>query len=394
MTCPRRFIAGERKCIALASIDYYGMAKTQTASRRASPTVKLGLDLGYSGARLALPLDKILKAEALGFDSVWTSESYGSDALSPLAYIAARTSRIRLGSGIAQLAARTPANCAMTAQTIDALAGKGRMVLGLGLSGPQIVEGWYGEPWGVPGARLRDYVAILRKIWRREAPVAHEGTQFRLPYAGPDAAGLGKPLKSILHGNPDIPIMLGTSTPSNIRLTGEIADGWLSMHVTPTNIKPKLRLLEEGLARRTDGRVLQDFEIVANTRLVLTDDVRGAIDAAKPGIALYVGEMGAREKNFHKDAMEERGFGAEAARVQELFLAGHKEEAARVVPDAYIDDAALIGPEARISERFVAWRDSGITLLRLIDPAVAAMEFLRSIVQPRYFASRKGSPDY
>jgi F420-dependent oxidoreductase-like protein len=326
-------------------------------------------------------MDKILAAEALGYDSIWSAESYGSDALSPLAFIAARTSKIRLCSGIAQLAARTPANLAMTAQTIDALAGKGRMVVGLGVSGPQIVEGWYGQPWGKPAARLRDYVAIMRKIWRRDGPVAYEGTQISLPYAGPGATGLGKPLKSILHGNPDIPVMLGTSTPGNIRLTGEIADGWLSMHVVPSTIKPKLQLLEQGLARRTDGRTLKDFEIVANAGLILTDDVRTALDAEKPWVALYIGGMGARDKNFHKDAMVERGFAAAAERIQELFLAGHKEDAAKAVPDEYIDEGWLIGPEPRIAERFIAWRDCGVTLLRLGHTALPAMEALARIAR-------------
>lgn len=343
--------------------------------------MKLGVDIGYSGARMALPMEKILLAESLGFDSVWTAESYGSDVFSPLAFIAARTSRIRLCTGIAQIAARTPANCAMTAQTIDALAGDGRMVVGLGVSGPQIVEGWYGQPWGKPSARIRDYVAILRKIWRRDGPVSHEGTEITLPYVGEGATGLGKPLKSILHGNPNIPVMLGTSTPGNIRLTGEIADGWLSMHVTPRLAAPKLQLLEEGVARRTDGKTLTDLEIVTNAQVVLTDDVRAAFDAAKPNIALYVGGMGAQQKNFHKDAMVERGFAADAERIQELYLAGHKQEATAAVPDDYIDEGAMIGPEARIADRFAAWRDAGFTLLRMSNPSPESMEAIARIAR-------------
>jgi F420-dependent oxidoreductase-like protein len=343
--------------------------------------VKLGLDLGYSGAQMALPMDKILLAEKLGFDSVWTAEAYGSDAFTPLAFIAGQTKKLRLATGIAQLAARTPANCAMTAQTLDAMAGDGRVIVGLGVSGPQIVEGWYGQPWGKPAERIRDYVAILRKIWRREAPVTHDGKEIRLPYDGADATGLGKPLKSILHGNPDIPVMLGTSTPGNIRLTGEIADGWLSMHMTPQTLPDRLRLLEEGLARRGDGRRLRDLEIVGNAHLTVTDDVKAALDAVRPGIALYVGGMGAKDKNFHKDAMVERGFAAEAERIQELFLAGRKDEAAAAVPDAYIDDGALIGPPARIAERFAVWRDAGFTLLRLMGPTPEAMDVIASVAQ-------------
>jgi F420-dependent oxidoreductase-like protein len=341
--------------------------------------MKLGLDIGYSGARLELPLEMIVRAEELGFDSVWTAESYGSDAFSPLAFIAARTSRIRLCTGIAQLAARTATNCAMTAQTIEELAGRGRMVVGLGVSGPQIVEGWYGQPWGKPAARLRDYVAIMRKVWARQAPLAHDGNEITLPYSGSDASGLGKPLKSILHGNPAIPIMLGTSTPGNIRLAGEIGDGWLSLHVSPDTVPAKLRILEEGLARRSDGRTLADMEIAANVRVVLTDDVRAQIDAAKPAFALYVGGMGAKQKNFHKDAMVERGYGAAADRIQELYLAGRKEEAAAAVPDEFIDDGALIGPEARIAERFALWRDCGVTLLRLSQPDQTSVDTLARI---------------
>ena len=324
-------------------------------------------------------MEAILKAEELGFDSVWTAESYGSDAFSPLAYIAAQTRRIRLCTGIAQLAARTPANCAMTAQTIEAMAGPGRVAVGIGVSGPQIVEGWYGQPWGKPAARLRDYVSIMRKIWAREGPVTHDGSEISLPYSGPGSSGMAKPLKSILHGNPHIPVMLGTSTAGNIRLTGEIADGWLSMHVTPTNISGKLAMLQEGIARRTDGKTLRDMEIVANTRLVMTADVQSAIDAAKPMVALYVGGMGAKGKNFHKDGMVERGFGEAADRIQELFLAGRKAEASAAVPDEYIDDGALIGPEARISERLRIWCDCGVTLLRLPTPDFPSMEAVARI---------------
>lgn len=343
--------------------------------------MKLGLDIGYSGAQLALPMDAILRAEELGFDSIWTAESYGSDVFSPLAFIAGRTSRLRLCTGIAQLAARTPANCAMTAQTIEALAGAGRMAVGLGVSGPQIVEGWYGQPWGKPAARIRDYVEIMRRIWRREGPVSYKGKEISLPYDGPGATGLGKPLKSILHGNPDIPIYLGTSTPGNIRLTGEIADGWLSMHVTPDTLAPKLALLAEGLARRGDGRTVDELEIAGNARVALTDDVRAAIDAAKATVALYVGGMGAQQKNFHKDAMVERGYGEAADRIQELYLSGRKDEALATVPDEYVDEGALIGPVERIAERFKRWRDSGFTLIRISNPDMATIEAIARIAQ-------------
>ena len=341
--------------------------------------MKLGLDLAYSGAKLALPVDKILLAEELGFDSIWASEAYGSDAFTPLAYVAALTKKIRLGTGIAQLAARTPANCAMIAQTLDALAGEGRVVVGVGVSGPQIVEGWYGQPWGKPAERLRDYVAIMKKIWRREAPVSHEGAEIQLPYRGPGSSGLGKPLKSILHGNPNIPVVLGTSTTSNIRLAGEIADGWLSMHVTPDTLGGRIKVLEEGLAKRTDGKTLKDFEIIANVILTLTDDIPATFAAIKPGIAMYVGGMGAKDKNFHKQAMIERGFGAEAERIQELFMAGRKEEAVQVVPDEYIDEISMIGPPERIRARFRRWCDAGLTTMRFGNFSEDSMRLVAKI---------------
>lgn len=338
--------------------------------------MKLGLDTAYSGAKMDLPIAKILRAEALGFDSVWASESYGSDAITPLAYLGALTKKLRLGTGVAQLAARTPANLAMSAQTIDALVGEGRMIVGIGVSGPQIVEGWYGQPWGKPSARLRDYITIMRKIWRREGPVTHDGDEIALPYQGPGSSGLAKPLKSILHGNPNIPVLIGASTPANIRLSAEIGEGWISMHITPDLMPRYLKILEEGLAKRADGRTLKDVEIVANVSLALTDDVKSVLDTMRPGIALYVGGMGAQGKNFHKDAMVERGYGEAADRIQELFLAGRKAEAIAAVPDEYLDEGALVGGPERIRERFGRWRDAGFTTLRFVNPADDAMELV------------------
>ena len=343
--------------------------------------MKLGLELGYSGARFSLPLDKILLAERLGFDSLWTAEAYGSDAITPLAYIAALTKHIRLATGIAQLAARTPANMAMTAQTLDALAGEGRMIVGLGVSGPQIVEGWYGQPWGKPADRIRDYVTIMKKIWRREGPVVHDGPEFQLPYHGPGSSGLGKPLKSILHGNPNIPVMLGTSTKGNIRLTGEIADGWITMHITPETLPVKIAALNEGLAKRTDGRSLKDLEIVASLRVIITDDVKAAMAQARASVALYVGGMGAKGQNYHKDAMIDRGFAAAAERIQELYLAGHKQEAEAAVPEEYLDQGALYGTPERIKQRFAAWRDSAFTTLRLGEVTEEAMDLMARIAR-------------
>jgi len=327
--------------------------------------MRLGIGLGYSGPRMDFPFEMVERAERLGFASVWVSETYGSDAITPLAFIGARTQRIQLGTSVAQLAARTPANLAMSAQTIDAIAGEGRMIVGLGMSGPQVVEGWYGQPWGKPNYLMRDYVAIMKKIWKREAPLSHQGRQISLPYTGAGALGLGKPLKSILHGNPDIPVYLGTSSELNVAMTAEVADGWLLMHFAPGDLAQHRPVLERGMARRRDGMTMEKFVTHAVLQVSIDDDVGAAIRAAKPGIALYVGGMGAKEMNFHKDAMVRRGYAEAADRIQELWLAGRKEEAADAVPDEYVDSQQLVGPPARIMQRWPAWRDSGLTSLHI-----------------------------
>lgn len=341
--------------------------------------MRLSIGIGYGEPHYQVPMDKIRRAEELGYDTVWTAETYGADALSPLAYIAALTKRIRLGTGIVQLDARTPANLAMTAQTIDAMAGGNRMRIGIGVSGPQIVEGWYGRPWGKPNPKLRDTVAILRKVFRREEPVSHAGKAFSLPYVGEGAIGLGKPLKSILHANPDLPIYLGTGSDLNVRMTGEVADGWLGFHVVPALMRRELAIVEEGLARRTDGRTLKDFDVIGGLTVHLTDDVKAGIDAPKAHIALFVGGMGAKEMNFHTEGMIRRGYKDAALRIQELFLAGHKDDAARAVPDEYVDEEALIGPPERIRERYAAWRDAGFTELIIRRPTMEVIEVMAGI---------------
>src|SRR5206468_1491582 len=313
--------------------------------------MKLGLNIGYSGAELSLPVDTVLLAERLGFDSVWTAEAYGSDAITPLAYLAALTKRIRLGTGIMQLAARPPASAAMAAGTVDALAGGGRVIAGLGVSGPQIVEGWYGQPWGKPYWRIRDYVAIMRKVFERKDPVAHAGRELSLPYTGPGALGVGKPLTSILHMNPRLPIWLGTGTESNVKLTAEIADGWLPLGFVP-RLMPMLRpWLEEGFRRAGGGKGFGDFEIQPRTEVAITDDVKGALAGMKPRVALYVGGMGHRDKNFHKEMMIRRGFGDVAQRIQELFLAKRKDEAVAAVPDDFCQAMSLAARSAASAMR-------------------------------------------
>ncbi len=332
----------------------------------------------FQEPRPKVPLEVIRRAEALGFDSVWTAEIYGADAFTTLAHIGALTGKIRLGTNIAQLAARSPACAAMSAQTIDALAGEGRMILGLAVSNPQIVEGWHGQPWGKPNKRLRDAVAIIRNIFAREEPVTNDGPEIPLPFTGPGSSGLGKPLKSILHTNKHLPVYIGAGRPANVRLAGEIADGWLTGYNkwVPGREQHYLALLKDGLARRDDRKTLKDFPIVGTTAVQIETDVRAALDSHKAFVALYVGGGGAKEKNFHKDNMVDRGFGEAANRIQELFLAGHKQEAEAAVPDEFVDQGLLLGPRERIKERYKLWRDSGLTDLLLTNPSMEVVELM------------------
>ena len=338
--------------------------------------MKLGLSLGYSGAALAIPVELVQRAEALGYDSVWTAEAYGSDAVTPLAFLAGKTQHIKLGTAIMQLAARTPANAAMSAATVDALAGGGRFIAGIGVSGPQIVEGWYGQPWGKPYWRIKDYVEIMRKVFRREAPVAHEGREISLPYTGPGAMGVGKPLKSILHMRPDIPIYLGTGNEATVKLTAEIADGWLPLGFVPGSLPEYRPWLEEGFRRAGGGKGFGNFEIQASVHVEVSADVKAALAKLKPEVALSVGGMGHRDKNFHKDIMIRRGFGQAADRIQELYLAQRKDEAAAAVPDEWVDTKSLVGPPARIRQRYRAWEDSGLTGLTVRSKKPEAVEVM------------------
>lgn len=325
--------------------------------------MKLGCAIEYAGRKVDVPIERIKRLEAMGYDSVWTAEAYGSDAITPLAYIAAHTERIRLGTGVIQLAARTPANAAMAFATLDQLAGGNRAICGIGVSGPQIVEGWYGQPWGRPYYRIKDYVAIMKKIFAREEPVTHAGKEISLPYQGEGALGIGKPLKSILHMNPNIPIFLGTGMESTVRLTAEVADGWLPLGFVPETAALYDGWIDEGLAK--GGKTSEQFERQAGTSVQVTDDVKSALDRLKPGIALYVGGMGHKTKNFHKEMMIRRGFGEAAERIQELYLAKRKDEAIAAVPDEFVDQGALVGPKERIARRFRDWEDSGLTGLTI-----------------------------
>jgi F420-dependent oxidoreductase-like protein len=338
--------------------------------------MKLGLSIGYSKAHMDLPVKLVQRAEELGYDSVWSAEAYGSDAVTPLAFLAAVTKRIKLGTGIMQIGARTPANAAMCAGTVDALAGGGRFIAGLGVSGPQIIEGWYGTKWGRPYYMLRDYVEIMRKIFRREEPLTHDGREISLPYTGEGAAGVGKPLKSILHMNPDIPIVLATGNESTVKLTAEIADGWVPMGFVPGAMAEYRPWLEEGFRRAGNGKSLANFEIQASVHVEIDTDVKAALQRLKPEVALYVGGMGHRDKNFHKDQMIRRGFKDAADRIQELYLAHRKEEAIAAVPDEWVDLKSLVGPPARIKERYRNWLDTGATGLTVRSRQPEAIEVM------------------
>jgi F420-dependent oxidoreductase-like protein len=342
--------------------------------------MKLGLSIGYSGAKVSFPIELVKHAENLGYDSVWTAEAYGSDAMTPLAWIAAQTSRIKLGTGIVQLAGRTPAMCAMQAMTIDGLAGGGRMIVGLGVSGPQIVEGWYGQPWGKPYYRVRDYVEIMQKIFRREGPVSHEGREISLPYTGEGSTGLGKPLFSIVHPAGPIPIFLGSGGDSMLRLCGELCDGVLPLRFIPSQAARFKSAIEEGFARAGNGKSWDTFSFEPGVSVTVTEDVKSALAAQKPRIALYVGGMGHPSVNFHKRAMEQLGFADAAARIEELFRSGRKDEAADAVPDEFVDDAALIGTPKRIRERYQAWADCGlVTGLHVGTQQPLAVELMAKI---------------
>lgn len=349
--------------------------------------MKLGLAIGYSGAEMRLPVELVQHAESLGFDSVWTAEAYGSDATSPLAYLAAVTERIRLGTSIMQLAGRPPAMAAMQAATIDALAGGNRFIAGLGVSGPQIVEGWYGQPWGRPYWRIRDYVSIMRKVFAREEGLTHQGTEISLPYDGDGALGVGKPLKSILHMNPEIPIWLGTGGEANVKLTAEIADGWFPLAFVPGMMDLYRPWLEEGFERADADKTLEDLEIQALVPVVITDDVERALARMKPEVALYVGGMGHRTKNFHTDMMIRRGYAEAADAIQELYLAGRKSEAIAAVPDEYCDEGALIGPPQRISDRYTAWESSGATGLTVLCRQTDGLDLMAELTGSRESAS-------
>lgn len=327
--------------------------------------MRLGLLIGYSGAKVELPVELVQEADRLGYYALWTSEAYGSDAVTPLAWLGALTQNIRLGTGIMQMPGRTPANTAMTAMTLDQLSG-GRCLLGLGLSGPQVVEGWHGVSYGKPLARTREYVEIVRKIMQREAPLVHQGEYYQVPYQGEDATGLGKPLKSILQASPDIPVYLAAIGPKNVTLTAEIADGWLPIFFSPEEYDSTYReQVEAGFAKAGNGKSIENFDIAPSVTVVIDDDLESARNAVRPMLALYIGGMGAKGKNFYNDLAVRYGYEEAAEKIQTLYLSGQRGEAMMAVPDDLIDKVALVGSKARIKDRLQLWQDSPITTMNI-----------------------------
>jgi F420-dependent oxidoreductase-like protein len=320
--------------------------------------MKLGLVLGYSGKRVQIDMNPVLEAERLGFDSVWTAEAYGSDAVSTAAWVLSRTTKIHVGTAIMQMPARSPACTAGTAITLSHLS-EGRFILGLGPSGPQVVEGWHGVAYGKPLTRTREYIDIIRKIVAREEPAAYDGEIYQLPYRGPDATGLGKPLKSIVHADPGLRIFTASISPAGIRCAAEVADGVIPVWMNPERFDLFEKPLQQGFDAAGGGKGLDRFEIAPFVSVVLGDDLEKCRMPVKGMLSLYIGGMGARDKNFYNDYARRLGHEEAAARIQDLYLAGKKMEALAAVPDALVDEVALVGPAGRIRERLAAWREAG-----------------------------------
>lgn len=319
--------------------------------------MKLGLQAAIFGKRLQIDMDFLHRAESLGFDSAWTAEAYGNDAVTTATWILAQTTRLKVGTAIMQMPARTPAMAAMTAMSLDHLSG-GRFILGLGPSGPQVVEGWHGVPFGKPLTRTREYITIIRQILAREKPLEFSGEHYTIPAQGQGTTGLGKPLKSILHGDPKLPIYTASISPAGLRTAGEVADGVFPLWMNPERFELIGEPLEEGF-KKAGGRKLEDFAVCPGVSVVIGDDLEKARMPAKMNLALYVGGMGAKDKNFYNDFAKRLGYEEAAEKIQDAFLAGRREEAVAAVPDRMVDELFLIGPKEQIRERLGAWKEAG-----------------------------------
>ncbi|HJZ45205.1 MAG TPA: LLM class F420-dependent oxidoreductase [Hyphomicrobiaceae bacterium] len=318
--------------------------------------MRLGLLMRYAGLAGGPPMELILEAERLGYHSVWCGEAYGNDAVSPIAWVLARTTKINAGTGIMQMSARTPACAAATAATLQAMSGN-RFLLGIGPSGPQVIEGWHGTPYGKPLIRTREYIEIVRKVFAREAPLEHKGEHYQIPYAGPDATGLGKPLKSTMHPDPSLKIYTASFSPAGLRVAGELADGVQPIYMSPERTGLVVEHVEEGIAAAGRAKTLADIDIAPFVRVAMGHDLQACRDALKPEMALYIGGMGARTKNFYNDYVKRLGYEEAAVKIQDAYLAGRKGEAAAAVPDKLVDETGLVGPPERITERLQAWKE-------------------------------------
>ncbi len=342
--------------------------------------MQLALGMGYwSAGPPAGAADQIAAAERLDFDCVWTAEAYGSDALTPLAWWGAATERIQLGTSICQISARTPAAMAMAAMTMDHLS-DGRFRLGLGASGPQVVEGWYGQPYSKPLARTREYVEIVRSIIDRGEPVTYDGAHYQMPIS--DGTGLGKPLKSTLHPRRnEIPIYLGAEGPKNVAMTAEIADGWLPLFFSPKDNDFYQTALDEGFSRPGARKSAEDFDVAAVVPIVINDDLEAAADMIRPMLALYAGGMGAKDANFHLDVFARMGYEDVCRKIQELYLGGDKKAAVAAVPTDMVESIALVGPPAKIVDDLAAWQESVVKTMIISGPPTlleAAAELIMS----------------
>jgi len=342
--------------------------------------MKLGLLSIPFAAKVSMPMDLIRHAESLGFDSVWTAEAYGNDAVTTATWIAAQTEKIKVGTAIMQMPARTPAMTAMTAMTLDQLSG-GRFILGLGPSGPQVVEGFHGVPYGRPLTRTREYIDIIRKVLAREAPLEHKGFHYQIPYTGDGSSGLGKPLKSILHGDPGLKIYTASISPAGLRTAGEVADGVFPMMMNPERYDDLQKpYLDDGFEKAGGGKSLDNFDVCPGVTVIISDDVEKVRMPVKMNLALYIGGMGARDKNFYNDYAKRMGYEEAAVKIQDLYLAGKKQEAVAAVPDELVDDVHLVGPRDRIKERLGAWREAGkkrhVDTMMIGSPQPEALELV------------------
>jgi F420-dependent oxidoreductase-like protein len=342
--------------------------------------MKLGTGAVSFGPKVRINLDLIKKAESLGFDSAWTAEAYGNDAATTAAWVLANTTRLKVGTSIMQMPARTPAMTAMTAMTLDHLSG-GRFILGLGPSGPQVVEGFHGVPYGKPLTRTREYIQIIRQILAREKPLEFHGEIYDIPATGPGTTGLGKPLKSITHGNPDIPIYTASISPNGLRCAGEVADGVFPMMMDPASFETVYKpYLEEGFAKSSRPRSFENFAVVPGVTVIISDDLEQVRMPVKMHMSLYIGGMGARDKNFYNDLAKRMGFEEAAIQIQNLYLDGKKGEAAAAVPDELVDACHLVGPKERIVERLQAWKEAGakgyVHTMNIGSPQPEAFELL------------------